>query len=127
MKIKEGKKMLKKRISKVIFALVCIASIVMPYGMPVFAAISHEDTSVNLTVVRPHEGGEESSGTLASEYVDYYDENSYQYAIDRRPLKTNTLCQTRHQPCNQGLSRYGGGHLNFAGRRFLHNTIDCHH
>ena len=73
--------MLKKRISKIVFALACIISIVMPYGMPVFAAISHEDTSVNLTVVRPREGGDESSGTLGSEYIDYYDDNSYQYAI----------------------------------------------
>ena len=73
--------MLKKRISKIVFALACIITIVMPYGMPVFGAISHEDTSVNLTVVRPREGGEESSGTLDEAYVDAYDDNSYQYAI----------------------------------------------
>ena len=74
--------MLKKKIGKIAFVLMCIITIIMPYTSNVLAAtLTHEDTTAELQVLINHEGGEESSKTLTDEQKEYYDILSYGYTV----------------------------------------------
>lgn len=74
--------MFKKRCIKIAFVLACIISLIMPYTSTVFAAaLTQEDTTAELQVLVVHKGGEESSGTLTEEQLEYYDTAPYGYTI----------------------------------------------
>ena len=70
--------MFKKRCIKIAFVLACIISLIMPYTSTVLAAaLTQEDTTAELQVLVVHKGGEESSGTLTEEQLEYYDTAPY--------------------------------------------------
>ena len=74
--------MLKKRISKIAFVLVCVLTLLMPYATPVLAAaLKSTDTTAELQVFLMHEGGDESSGTLTDQQMEYYDISPYGYTV----------------------------------------------
>ena len=74
--------MFKKRFIKIAFVLACIISLIMPYTTTVLAAVlTQEDTTAELQVLALHKGGEESSGTLTEEQLEYYDQAPYGYTI----------------------------------------------
>ena len=73
--------MLRTRIKKLL-AAICIMVILLPYTSEVLAAsLTHETEKALIETSRLHEGGEESSGTLSSDYADEYDVNPYTYRI----------------------------------------------
>ena len=52
--------MLKKRLSKIAFVLVCVLTLLMPYATPVLAAaLKSTDTTAELQVFLMHEGGDD--------------------------------------------------------------------
>ena len=91
--------MLKKKILKVIFVLTCIMTMIMPYTSVVLAAaLTHEDTTATLEVLRIHKGGEEASGTLSQEQEKYYDTTPYGYKVgDTRVFKIITQGDTNYE------------------------------
>ena len=67
---------------KKLLAVLCIMVLIMPYTSEVLAAsLTHETEKALIETSRLHEGGEESSGTLSSDYADEYDTNPYTYRI----------------------------------------------
>lgn len=73
---------MKIKLGKIAFVVICIITMIMPYGTTVLAtALNHSEVSTNLETLKLREGGEESSGTLTGSYASYYDENIYSYAI----------------------------------------------
>ena len=74
--------MLKGKITKIIFVLACIVTLVMPYTSSVLAVkLKETDTKVNLISVNYREGQDESSGTLTEEQRSIYDTSSYEYYV----------------------------------------------
>ena len=76
--------MLKKKTMKIVLVLACIMTLIMPYTSVVLAAttkVTHQDSTVSIQAIKPYEGGEESSGTLADEDSEYYDQNIYEYEV----------------------------------------------
>ncbi len=74
--------MLKKRISKIVFILACIITLIMPYTSTVLAAtLTHEDVKTELQVLIMHEGGPEASGTLTESQQQFYDTQPHGYKI----------------------------------------------
>lgn len=84
--------MLKKKFVKLILVLSCIMTLIMPYASTVLAvALTQQDTSAELQVLRVHKGGEEASGTLTENQQPYYDETPYGYRVgDTRVFKIIT-------------------------------------
>jgi len=70
-----------KKLRKILFVLVCIVALLVPYSVPVFAALRHTDSTANLETLRMHQGGEESSGTLTGDYALVYDEAPHAYRV----------------------------------------------
>lgn len=67
---------------KKLLAVLCIMVLIMPYTSEVLAvSLTHETEKALIETSRLHEGGEESSGTLSSDYADEYDTNPYTYRI----------------------------------------------
>ncbi len=82
--IKDGKKMVKKKFLKVVTAIACIATLMMPHTSVVLAAAltNEKDSTVNktnLVSLEFHEGGPESTESLAEEVEDKYDKKQYEY------------------------------------------------
>ena len=76
--------MLKKRLSKIAFVLVCVLTLLMPYATPVLAAaLKSTDTTAELQVFLMHEGGDESSGTLTDAQRAIYDTTPYEYVVGK--------------------------------------------
>ncbi len=74
--------MLKRKVFKIIFVLACIIAIMMPYASIVMAvALTHNDNTAELEVIRVHEGGEEASGTLTTLQQSLYDTTPYAYRV----------------------------------------------
>ena len=73
--------MFKNKLTKVVFVMLCIVTLIMPYASPVLAVkVEKTDTQVNLKSITVHEGGE-ASGSLNDEQLDYYDESIYEYYV----------------------------------------------
>ncbi len=105
--------MLKKKILKFIFVIACIITLMMPYTSVVLAAVlTHETTTAELEVIRVHEGGEESSGTLTAEQDPYYDTTPYGYRIgDTRVFKIITKGDAQYENafyCLNALKSFPG-------------------
>ena len=53
--------MFKNKLTKVVFVMLCIVTLIMPYASPVLAVkVEKTDTQVNLKSITVHEGGEAS-------------------------------------------------------------------
>mgnify|MGYP007069939103 CR=1 FL=1 len=79
--------MLKRRVTKIIFVLFCLITLVMPHISTVLAEVTRTRMSspVNLFVIMPREGGEVSGeitdSTELQKYNQYYDKTQYVYKI----------------------------------------------
>ena len=58
--------MLKRKMTKIIIAVVCIVALITPYAMPSLAVIKDTDASVKIDILPDH-GGKEPSGELTDE------------------------------------------------------------
>ena len=69
-----------KKIGKILLVWLCIATLLLPFGAEVLAAVAltSETETTQLETIAYREGGPESSGTITS---GDYDENSYSYTI----------------------------------------------
>lgn len=73
--------MLKSKIVKVIVAILCIMTLVMPNVSFVFGIISPEDTTAKIEIISMHEGGY-PCGELTTEEREVYDLSPWEYKVN---------------------------------------------
>ena len=74
--------MLRQKIAKIVVAVACIVSIIVPCTAPVFAAIPDGATTAKLRILERHKGGYPAEGELTSEELEKYDTTPWKYKVN---------------------------------------------